>query len=137
MSEYNDKVKIKFLESNISSNANKENIKVLDCFYSEEDKKALSEKIETTPPVIDDAPSEKLLDSIRKEILNIKNENIEILLLRIHSPYDKANKMFSNMNTQKRDKIIDAKKRGIKEFMNHSMKIFLFNSIDDEFHSFI
>jgi len=122
--EYNDKVKVKFLELNIYSNANNENTKVIDCFINKNDK----QNYNTEDTTYYNNPTKQLEDSIRDEILKVKDENIKVLLLRIHSLFDSADKIYNNM---------DIRKRYIKEHMNHSIKVFLFDNIEDDFYSLI
>lgn len=122
--EYNDKVKVKFLELNICSNANNENTKVVDCFINERDK----QNYNTEDTKYYNDPTNQLEESIRDEILKIKDKNINILLLRIHSLFDSADKIYNNM---------DIRKRYIKEYMNHSIKVFLFDNIESDFYNLI
>ena len=128
MKKYHNDVKEKFLALDILSNANSKNTKVINCFYSKTYKDDLLNKIFDSNIIVDNEPTKQIEDSIRDEILKIGDTDIEILLLRIHSPFDSANKIYDNM---------DIRKRYIKENMNHQIKVFLFDDIDSGFFKFI
>ncbi|MGB6330034.1 MAG: hypothetical protein WBF48_14015 [Halarcobacter sp.] len=117
--EYNGKVKLKFLESKINSNANNENTKVIDCFINEKDKEGTTYYCE---------PTKQLQDSICDAILKIKDKNIKVLLLRLHTPFNKAEEVYNNM---------DIRKRYINEHKAHSINVYLFDNIESDFYSLI
>ena len=126
--KYNNGVKEKFLALDISSNANSKNTKVIDCFYNKRYKDDSLKETCDSNMIVDNEQTKQLEDSICNEILKIKDTDIEILLLRIHSPYDSANKIYGNM---------DIIKIYIEENMNHQIKVFLFDDIDSGFFKFI
>jgi len=126
--KYNNDVKVKFLELNISSESEEKSTKVIDCFYNDKYKDSLLSKEKNTRTSVDYDPTRQLHESIMNDILTIKDKNINTVLLRIHSPYDNAEDLYENMETSKIF-IIDN--------LHHSMKVFLFDNIDSDFYQLI
>lgn len=126
--KYNDDVRVKFLGMGICPDASQTNTKVIDCFYNDNFKEMLLNKENRQNTSVDVEPTRQLHESIMNETLKIKDENIKVLLLRIHSPYDNAQELYDNMDTSKAF-IIDN--------LNHSMKVFLFDNIDSDFYQLI
>lgn len=122
--KYNDKVKVKFLELNTYPTVSHENIEVVDCFINQADK----ENHDKGNYQYYYEPTKQLEDSIRDEVLKIKDKKIQILLLRIHSLFDNASNMHNNM---------DIRKKYIEEHMHHSIKVYLFDNIETSFYRLI